>query len=513
MKKRIVPLLLSVLGGLFGSQATAATFAVAVGYNGLGPIAREGVTPLNYADDDALAFASFAQSFGAQTFLLTLPDPDTRERYAAVAATARPPSLVEFRQVVVELRTAIATAKAKGETTQVLLFWSGHGRRTENGDGALAMLDGEFTREILFDDVLAKLPARFVHLLIDACHAEAMVRPRDLSAQHVDVGAAAVSTYLGRQTLERFPHVGVITATTSNAQSHEWDHYRAGVFTHVLLSGLRGGADVNGDGRIEYSEIGAFLSAANRGIADRRAMLQTVVAPPRLDPQTPLVTRPQNGPLAWIVGRPSFLGGFFVETDAGVRIADLHTEPGFSLALAVPADETLHLRTAKAEGEVRLRPGDHVAFDALAFHSASTRTRGSVESALRRGLFQARFGPSYYQGFVDRDTDLVAVHMQESDETIGGGGGKKKVPGAWKTTASMLAFGGAGALAITSGVFGGRALNERATYQGTSLEQPAFDARQRYDQARVVTLSAAVGALVLGGIGTWLRWTSPVDAN
>jgi uncharacterized caspase-like protein len=47
-------------------------------------------------------------------------------------------------------------------------------------------------------------------------------------------------------------------ASASNTQAHEWDDYQTGVFTHELLSGLRGGADVNGDGRVEYSEMAAF---------------------------------------------------------------------------------------------------------------------------------------------------------------------------------------------------------------------------------------------------------------
>ncbi len=56
----------------------------------------------------------------------------------------------------------------------------------------------------------------------------------------------------------------VVIATARDQQTHEWDAYAGGVFTHQVISGLRGAADVNRDGRVEYSEVHAFLTSANR---------------------------------------------------------------------------------------------------------------------------------------------------------------------------------------------------------------------------------------------------------
>jgi uncharacterized caspase-like protein len=162
----------------------------------------------------------------------------------------------------------------------VLVFYSGHGRRREDGPASLTLLDGELTQKVLYEHILGALQARYVHLLVDACHAEAVVHPRDAQAAVVDAAPADVASYLSEKTLARFPHVGAIVASTSSAQAHEWDVYQRGVFTHEVLSGLRGAADVDGNGQIEYSELAAFLAAANRSVRDPRARLETVVRPP-----------------------------------------------------------------------------------------------------------------------------------------------------------------------------------------------------------------------------------------
>ncbi len=90
-----------------------------------------------------------------------------------------------------------------------------------------------------------------------------------------------VEQVMADTTLGRFHNVGAIVAAATNGQTHEWDQYHQGVFTHELLSGLRGAADVNEDSAIEYSELGAYLSAANREVPDLRARLKVITSPPR----------------------------------------------------------------------------------------------------------------------------------------------------------------------------------------------------------------------------------------
>src|SRR5262249_4236809 len=153
------------------------------------------------------------------------------------------------------------------------------------------------------------------------------------SAQPVDVTDEDVQAYAARSTLARFPQVGAVLATASGVQAHEWDVYQRGVFSHELLSALRGGADVNRDGRIEYSEVSAFLGAANGEASDPRARLSVVVRPPALNRRAVLVDTTRLGAVFRLVGHGSELGQIFVEDELGNRVADFHPEPGHETTL------------------------------------------------------------------------------------------------------------------------------------------------------------------------------------
>ena len=268
------------------------------------------------------------------------------------------------------------------------------------------MLDGPLTQSVLYEEILAALPARYVHLLVDACYAEAVVRPRDLQAQVVEVGDTELQSYASRATLARFPHVGALIATSSAARTHEWDVYRQGVFSHELLSGLRGAADVNRDGRVEYSEISAFLAAANREVADERAHLAVLARPPMVNRRSPLVDFAELRDSGRLVGTTASLGWFVVEDGRGNRLADVRAEPGFNLSLAVPADETLWVRSRHNEAHVRVASGGTVELASLEMRPMATTERGAIESALSRGLFAAAFGPAYDSGFVDGKSEF-----------------------------------------------------------------------------------------------------------
>ena len=157
-----------------------------------------------------------------------------------------------------------------------------------------------------------------------------------------------------------FPTSARSSPRPAAAQAHEWDAYQRGVFTHEVLSALRGAADVNGDGRIEYSELAAFLAAANREVADPRARPQVVVQPPRSDRRAPIVDlaalgaavpvdrsrRAASGPSRSSSRRPRAL-------QAGRRVRGARRRPsrcGFRRRAALPgAHPTARSRCAQGE--------------------------------------------------------------------------------------------------------------------------------------------------------------------
>lgn len=473
---------------------------IAIGYNGVPP-GVEGLVPLRYADDDAAAVHEFSRHVSDAAHLLAVLDRDTQRRFPEAARQARKPAFAELTRVVTNVRARIESDRKAGKASTVLFFYSGHGTGGGDGSAGLSLLDRTLTQQMLYDEVLARLPADIIHVLVDACHAEAVVRPRDLQAQRVDVGPAEIASYLQQKTLERFPNVGVVVATTSTAQAHEWDAYQGGIFTHQVLSGMRGAADVDGDGRIEYSEIGAFLAAANRAVTDPRARLTTIVRPPQNRPRAAL-TEPRRA--VWsgrLVGRPAFLGGFFVEDARGNRLVDLRSELGARVELVLPAGQPLFVRGARGEAEVQLGAGERRSLATLPIRGSSMRARGAIESSLRRGLFATQFGPSYYRGFVDRRDDVDPVSLATEDAAEEEVGFRSRIGSS--APGSVVAAGLAGGLAVGAGVFGALALSARNAYESTMVERTAAQARSRYERYGIAAWGLAAGAAITAGIAWW----------
>jgi len=496
-------LLLVLVLGLASPQARAATalFSLAVGHNGL-PVdaATSGVGVLNYADDDALAVHELARAVARRSVVLALPDRTTQARYPASGET-RPPSLVELRRALAELSSDIRRAAGAGDEVTVWFFYSGHGQLDSDGRANLTLADGALSQDVLYNEVLPALAGGTVHLMIDACHAEALIRPRDVTAETVEVSASDVASASLRGRLAHLPNVGAIMASASNTQAHEWDEYQTGVFTHELLSGLRGGADVNGDGRVEYSEIAAFLAAANRKVTDPRARLTTLVVAPKLYPRIAIVDTRSARTVAHLQGRTHHLGRFQVEDQRGNRLLDLRTEFNFTVDVVVPAGEPLLVSNDSGEATIIPRVDQPTRLEDLVLEKGRLRSRGVMAESMRRGLFAAEFGPSYYGGFVDSaDKQMIPVDLSAAAVRAVAGGSPRggHNPAAWS------AFAVAGASVVTAGVFAALAGRAYSDFQNADFERQSIDARDRYHRYGAVALSAAAVGVLSGALGYWL---------
>ena len=367
---------------------------------------------LRYADDDAAAFFELVGEIADTGHLLTVMDGETQAIYPALATAARPPTVDELHGAVSDIAHRIEDNRRRGDRSVVFIFFSGHGSVVEGIGPSLALLDGRITHKAFYEEILDRLPADYVHVFVDACHAEGVVRPRDAQARSVPVTPAEAGAFLARSTLARFPNVGAVVAASSDAEAHEWDQLGHGVFTHELISALRGAADVNHDGRIEYSEIYAFLAAANRGVRDPRARLDVVARPPQIDRHVAVLdlSRFPLHKMARLQGVPATAGLVQLEDGAGRRLASLREEPGFIADLVIPAGTT-YVRAGDREARFEGHPGEVISFDSLGFRPPRARARGAVEDAVRRGLFASQFGPGYYSGFIDQAPEFASVSV------------------------------------------------------------------------------------------------------
>lgn len=404
------------------SAPTVARFALVIGSNAT---ADDSQTPLRFADDDAARMTEVLVEAGVDVELATSLDRDSQALFAELVPRAHPPDRDGVDAAWAALLERMDAARHGGApSVELLIYYSGHGDVGPDGQGYLTLQGGKLKRRDLFRRLLAKSTADQNHLLIDACKSEQFVLTRgkgggpwrsDRSAHDY---SDAVGEYLDRNHLGHFPNTGVVLAHSADQQTHEWERYRGGIFTHELVSGLRGGADLNGDGAIEYSELGAFVSAANHGVADPRARLSVVVRPPVSNERHPLIAHSDVAKRRVLYFSAGDRNRYTVEDARGVRIADVRRSgehPGY---LRLPAGDMFVMRTTPAQADSAVEAalpadaGGLVLATQLAFSPAQSAARGSLDQAFRAGLFTTPYGPGYYHGFTGR-TGLLTLAEPE----------------------------------------------------------------------------------------------------
>lgn len=385
--------------------ARSETFAIIVGNNtSLDPSDKT----LRFADDDAARYHELFTRFGARAQLLAVLDSETQRLFPDAAAVARAPTRQNLRAALAEANHAIERAGNDGRASTFVFVFVGHGS-VRGGMGYVSLLDERFTRADLFREVVAPSRAAFNHLVIDACDSYFMVSSRGGEPTPDERGpdySANIKQYVLEEDLSRYPNTGVLVSTSKRQESHEWEGFRAGVFSHELRSALLGGADVNRDGQIEYSEIGAFIHAANVSLEDPRARTDVFARAPALDVHRPLVDMSAGGRQFIEVGK-DVAGHFFLEDARGVRVGDFNKGEGASLILAPPPSAYYFLRGSEHEAKVALDGDGTTVVSRRAFRPLSMASRGSLSEELSQKLFAVPYGRSFYDGFVSQQQGVA----------------------------------------------------------------------------------------------------------
>src|SRR5687767_14670864 len=383
------------------ADARELAYAIVIGNNAPPTTGAEKLRTLRYADDDAVRYYQLLSRLG-ETQLLAVLDAPTQKRHHGLGALALPPTVQNLRDTVDAFAAKMADDRRRGDRPTLYFVFTGHGSRDAKGEAFLALHDGVLTQRALYEDVIARMPAALVHVIVDACHAGGVVGVRggffgtEKDAKTTPVQASDTASLLEATPLAKYPHIGVLVATTLGEEAHEWSEIESGVFTHELISGLLGAADVNGDRVVEYSEVEAFVAAANRDITDARAVPHVIARPPATNRSAPLVALGSLANMRFLQGDASQLGHFYVELANGQRYLDAHLRGG-KVALAIPDDTRAFLRTRDREASLPTR--GTIAFADVRLAPRTTAARGSIDDAYRASLWASDFGRSYYQGF------------------------------------------------------------------------------------------------------------------
>ena len=161
-------------------------------------------------------------------------------------------SASQMLSAILAVEMQAAEAKKRGERTALLFYYSGHAK-----DGALRL--GE-TR-VPIDGIKARIASSPIDVriaILDSCRSGAFTRTKGARrAPAFEVQADSARDAKG---------VVILTSSTSDEDSQESDAIGGSYFSHHLASGLLGGADKSGDGRVTLFE--AYAYAYDRTVAD-----------------------------------------------------------------------------------------------------------------------------------------------------------------------------------------------------------------------------------------------------
>jgi hypothetical protein len=480
-------LVLAALPAL-GEERPRAAFAFIVGVN---RSVDPDEPPLRYADDDAARYLDLFRLLGARTYLLARLDENTERLHPQAAAEASAPRSAEWARVVEQLAKDVAQAKERNLGTVVYFVYAGHGS-VRDGQGYVTLEDRRLTGKDLAQELIERLDAEQVHLIVDACASYFLAYGRGPGGQR-----RPLSGFSDVARLSDDGRVGLLLSTSSARASHEWEAFQAGVFSHEVRSGLYGAADADGDGRVSYKEIAAFVERANAAIPNERFRPEVHARPPK------------DG--EWLVELGNALEHRIevdgteamhlrLEDSKGVRLADFHNASGQRLWVARPVGTgPLYVRRVTDGREYRIdsRP-EIVQLAALTPQAPRTIARGAEHEA-----FNLIFALPY---------DRQVVDSYEFRAPLPLGPLEPEVP-SWRRVAGWSALGLAGA-SLGGGMWttlSARGL--RSESAGLSHEE-ALRRNQRIQglNRRSTTLYAAGAVAGAVGLGLLLWPGAPAEA-
>ncbi len=303
--------------------------------------------PLRYAENDAERMRDVLVSLGGFS-------PDRVE-------LLRDPSTADVRSSL--RRLAQVTRDSTGEDTLVFVYYSGH------ADDKNLHLRGDPLSQGELAETMRELPATIKLAVIDACKSGAVTRKggAPIDEFQIDVQAPKLS--------------GMVFLSSSGADelSQESRAIAGSVFTHHLVSGLRGAADEDGDHQVTISEAYHYAYGRTRADTAISGAPQRPAFSYQLSGQGELViTKLATSHVAQMtVPRGSDAKYIVLDQREWRLIAEAHAQRDRDtiVALAPGNYRVKHVLSDHLEvGSMVLAAGDHANVDKLAYESAPLAT-------------------------------------------------------------------------------------------------------------------------------------------
>ncbi|MDR1758949.1 MAG: caspase family protein [Fibrobacter sp.] len=287
---------------------------------------------LRYAAQDAKSFMSVLSEMGgvSKQNEIFLEDPSVKEIDAAMTTMEK-----HFA----------AAPKIKGRR-EILFFYSGH------ADERGLLLGKEVFPWKDLRKQISNLSADVKISVIDACGSGAITRLK---------GGVSVPAFLMDESSDMKGYA-FITSSTQDEASQESDRIKGSFFTHAFVSGLRGGGDLTGDGKVTLSE--AYQFAFNETLHRTQQTMGGAQHPSRdmnLAGTGDVVMTDVRRTSATLALDSAFDGRFFIRDESNLLVAELYKKSGREVEIGLPAGEykvQLDVPSKNYAAAVRIKEGN-----------------------------------------------------------------------------------------------------------------------------------------------------------
>jgi hypothetical protein len=287
----------------------------------------------------------------------------------------RQPRIKDLVDALDRLTARVADARrstaADGGRTEVVLYYSGHA----DEQGLLIGADRYSYRTLR--ERLEQIPADVRMVVLDACASGAFTRIKSGKAR---------PAFMVDQASNMRGHA-FLTSSAASEAAQESDRIRASYFTHYLISGFRGAADLSGDGRVTLNEAYQFAFNETLGrTVDTKAGPQHPSYDINLSGTGDVVMTDLRQTTATLVLAEELDGRIFVRNAHNELIVELFKARGRRVELAVePGTYLIRVEAARVAllAKAEVADGARLLVDARQFGPIA------VEAARRRGDAEA----------------------------------------------------------------------------------------------------------------------------
>jgi hypothetical protein len=352
------------------SSAGVQRFALVAGANRGGPDRPL----LQYAVSDAERFARVLTDLGGVA--------------PGRAVVLRQPRVRDLEDAIDALRARVVDAgRSPGGRTELIFYYSGHA-----DDKGLLLGDDRYSYRSLRDR-LDDVPADVRIAVLDACASGAITRIK---------GGQLRQPFLVDESADMRGHA-FLTSSTESEVAQESDRLRGSYFTHFLVSGLRGAADLSGEGKVTLNEAYQFAFNETLGrTADTKGGPQHPSYDINLSGTGDVVMTDLRQTTATLVLGPALDGRFFVRNARQELVVELYKPYGRTVELGLePGAYDVRLEREKSAllAKPRVAEGARVVLEPDQFGLTTpepTRARGDVErpryAVAGRNRLELRFG-------------------------------------------------------------------------------------------------------------------------